>query len=174
VLLGVADAFYGKVVPELSVRRRMGPVSAEAFGAKAFRWVSPAFEVCPTTSTCAPPDSSQLAAATGQLDWYAGGGAVVRARAAKWSLGGLDALDVSFEASAGLAAVGYRWADQVTHDEVSVGLRWSLAVGMRVADPLELRVELAGLAYRADVRSAAGLERQLLLGASLAWLPGGP
>lgn len=173
VLAGVADAFHAKFVPLAAVRRRIGPVSIEAFGAPAFSWESSAIDVCTAPGNCAAPTMSQLTATPGRLTWLAGGGAVVRAAAAKWSVGGLDAAELALEGGLGLAGVGYAWSDTQEHAQASPGLRWTAAAGAKVWSALEVRAQLEGLVYPASVRGVEGIERQLLLGVAVAWAPGG-
>ncbi len=173
LLAGVADPFVGKVALLGAVRRSFGAWGAEAFAGRAWSWDAPGLEVCATGASCRTPPSSSLRAVPGRLDWMGGAWAVLRGSGGKLSPSGSATWPVSTEAGLGAAAVRSTWRDGREHADVAPALRWGLAAGVGLSEGFELKAELGGLVYGAHVRRVDTLERQLWLGAGLAWHPGG-
>jgi len=173
LLGGVADPFVGKAVLLGAVRRAFGAWGAEAFAGRAWSWDAPGFEVCATGASCRRPSSTSLRAVPGRLDWMGGAWAVIRGGGGKLSPSGSATWPVSTEAALGAAAVRSTWRDAREHADTAAALRWGFAAGIGLGENVELKAELGGLVYGARVRRVDTLERQLWLGAGLAWHPGG-
>lgn len=169
---GVADPFYDKVALLGSVRRGFGPFALELFGGRAFSWAAPAFEECVQPGQCTSPTSAQLRATPGQLDWLGGLGGVVRGGFGKVSVAGLEAARFTLEAGLGAAFVGWQVNDGRERSPFSPAARAEVAVGAALGSSFSARLELSELFYPTDIRGSSGIERQLLLGAALAWVPG--
>jgi hypothetical protein len=169
---GVSDAFHGKAVFLLSVRRGFGAWAVEAFGGPALSWPGQALSLCATPGTCGAPGTVQLGATPGQLTWLAGADAVVRAGVGKMSVGGLAPARFSLEAGLGPAAVGSRLVVGAVSDQVSPGARLALGVGVALSPELAVRGDLQGLGYLMSLRGASSFQTQLLAGLTFAWRPG--
>jgi hypothetical protein len=173
LLGGVADPFVGKAVLLGAVRRAFGAWGAEAFAGRAWSWDAPGLELCATGVRCRTPPSSSLRAVPGRLDWMGGAWAVLRGGGGKVSPSGSATWPVSTEAALGAAVVRSTWRDAREHADTAPALRWGLAAGIGLGGDVEIKAELGGLVYGARVRRVDTLERQLWLGAGLAWHPGG-
>jgi hypothetical protein len=169
LLGGLADAFYAKVSPVISVRRGFGAISAELFVSRAFSWAAPSFEICSAAGDCRVPSESELGAVPGQLGLWGGGWAVLRGTGGKVSVAGGRALRFLTEAGLGVAAVEYFWRDGVDHRAVAPAMRWGVGAGMHLGESWEMRAELGGLLHPTTVRDVTSLHHQLLFGASVGW-----
>lgn len=171
-LVGVASPFYNKVAVWGTVRRGWGKFGAEAYGGRAISWTGAAFDVCSGPTTCTSPSGQRLGATPGNLDLLAGVSGVWRAAEGKLSMGGLDPLRFSLEASFGPALVGYRVQENVERSVYGPGARAGLGLSAGVTDSLAVRGDLLWFFYRAEIRGVPSFQRELMLGATLAWTPG--
>ncbi len=170
---GVADPFYNKVATWLLARRGFGSFAAEVFGGPSFSWAGPALDLCTQANACISPSGQRLAATPGRLDWVGGIGGVWRAAQGKLSVAGLAPSNFSLEFSLAAAGVGYTIDDNGPRSMFSPGGRLGLGLGAELTETFGVRFDVQALFYPAQVRGESELQRQMFLGGTIAWRPGG-
>jgi len=168
---GVGDPFYARWMPQLSVRRAVGPVALEVVGARAFSWASPGWVQCSGAGACVAGSSESTRKLPGDLTWVLGGGLVSPPIHGKVNVSNSDSVAFIVELSLAAMAVRYGWEDAGRHEAWSPGVRWSLAVATRAMAALEGRVVVSGLCYPTSVRQDPVWLYQWLVGLELV-LPG--
>jgi hypothetical protein len=172
-LFGIASPFYNKVAVLASARRGWGKFGVEGYGGRAFSWAGGAFDLCTKAGSCVSASGQRLGATPGNLDVLAGVSGVWRAAEGKLSVGGLNPLRFSMEVAGGPAVVGYRVVENTERSLFGPGARAGLGLAADLTQSLSLRSDLTWFFYRAEIRGASSLQRELLLGASISWYPGG-